>query len=63
MNGLDRESWNDSLSHVLLSSSGLALVLLVVSAWFLTVSHVLGWLSATLAGADLRQPDTGGGLP
>ena len=60
---LDRETWNDSPLQVLLSSSGMALVLLVVSAWCLTVSHVLGWFSATLAGADLRQPDTGGGLP
>jgi hypothetical protein len=59
---LDRETWNDPLSSVLLSASGMALVLLVVSTWCLSVSHLLGWLSGAVAETDFSKTESGGGV-
>lgn len=60
---LDPEAWNDPLWKMLLSSLGMAAVLFVVSAWCLTVSHLLGLLSAAVAKAEFSEPNARDGLP
>jgi len=59
---LDKETWNDPFSKVLLSSSAMSLILFIVSAWCLAVSHLLGWLSGVVAEADIGKPGSGGGV-
>ena len=57
---LDRESWNDPFTSVLLSASGMAIVLFVVSTWCLSVSHLLGWLSGVVSETDFSKTESGG---
>jgi uncharacterized membrane protein YdcZ (DUF606 family) len=45
----DSEMWNGSPSQAVFSLSGMAIVLFVVSAWCVTASHALGWLSGAVA--------------
>ena len=52
---LDQELWNDPFSKALFTASGLAILLFIVSAWCLTVSHALGWLSGVVAGIDFER--------
>lgn len=58
---LDRESWNDPLSKVLFTSSAMSIILFIVSAWCLTISHVLHWLSVVVANDDYPNPQSGDG--
>ena len=55
---LDKASWNDPLSKVILTSSAMAFILFIVSAWCLSISHMLGWLSGVVAEADFSKPDS-----
>lgn len=59
---LDIDSWNDGLGKVILSSSGMALVIFIVSAWCLSISHALGLLSDYVADAEFVQKDKPEGL-
>jgi len=59
---LDRESWNDPPSKVLFTSSAMSIILFIVSAWCLMVSHVLGWLSHVIEKSDFSQPASDDGL-
>jgi uncharacterized membrane protein YdcZ (DUF606 family) len=59
---LDRESWNDPPSKALFTSSAMSIILFIVSAWCLMVSHVLGWLSHAIAKSDFSQPASDDGL-
>lgn len=52
---LDHEAWNDSPFQAMLSGTHMALVMFVVSAWCLSVSHALGWLSSAVATADFSK--------
>jgi len=42
---IDREGWGAGFFQMLGSASGMGLVLFVISAWCLTISHALAWLS------------------
>lgn len=59
---LDIEMQNDPLSKALFSSSGMSLILFIVSAWCLTVSHLLGWVSSLVAEANFGKSNSDGGL-
>jgi hypothetical protein len=59
---LDPGTWNDGPLMVALSASGMALVMFIVNAWCLSVSHALGLVSTYVAEADLGQHDASGGV-
>ncbi|MGD8358879.1 MAG: hypothetical protein PVG42_12570 [Lysobacterales bacterium] len=42
---VDHEGWVDSVLSVLASAAGMGLAFFAVNAWFLCISHALGWAS------------------
>ena len=59
---LDPETWNDGPYMVAFSASGMALVMFIVNAWCLSVSHALGVVSRYVAETNLGQQHTGSGV-
>ena len=57
---LDPETWNDGPFRVALSASGMALVMFIVNAWCLSISHALGLVSEYVAEANAGQQCTSG---
>ena len=56
------QSWNAGPVRVALSASGMALVMFLINAWCLSVSHALGLMSAFVAQANFGRPDTADGI-
>ena len=57
---LDPASWNDGPLMVAVSASGMALVMFIVNAWCLSISHALGLVSTYVAEADMGPQDGSG---
>jgi hypothetical protein len=55
---LDPETWNDGPFMVAFSASGMALVMFIVNAWCLSVTHALGLVSTYVLKANTVQQDT-----
>ena len=58
---LDRETWNDGPLKVVLSASGMAVILFLVNAWCFSISHALGLLSEYIVETDFGSNRSGSG--
>lgn len=50
---IDGKGWGDGFLPMLGSASGMGLILFLISAWCLTISHILGWLSRAVMDPEL----------